>query len=727
MRRRSGQKGDETAIPVESCKNRRVLQERPSPARTVKSCKNRRVLQEPLSSARTVESCKNRRVLQEPSSPAGTVEFCKNRRVLQEPSSPARTVESCKNRRVLSARTVEFCKTRRVLQEPSSSARTVKSVSRFTSRSDGRWRQALSLSGLGIGTIIFPPLIEILVDEYGWRGAALIVAGLVLNGCVFGALLRPLELNKQQQRKPLTDWSERALVKHPAPLYGTQLLSQNSSSLHSPPNTATEALKHDSATGQHLGKEGGSSGNVNADRTRPVAHSHSLTSPHREVAPKDKCFLFRLSHCSEETTRTFRQMIGLFKDVTFLLFAISDLINSLGYHIPFIYLPDMAEQLGISKLNAAFLVSVIGITNITGGVISGWLSDCKCVNRLILRGTAMTFSGIVTSLSIFCFNYEMFVFYAVLYGSSIDDAAIVAHTLEDIKEICEHFEQAATLFGLTISTKKIVTLHQPPLGQTSTSPHIEIYGTPLKLVNNFTYVGSTIASDNTIYMEINNRIRAASGGLWKGVWSQHGIAIATKSKVYKAVVLPTLLYSAETYTLYRRLIRTLSKVHLRHLRQILRISLKDHISNVDVLRQANRRECVIVYCSRECVVIYIRRECVIVYCSRERVVVSCRLECVMLYCRRERTFDIGRTCRSDGIEIEQLTEAYGLLILFEGVAAIVGPPVVGWLYDMTHSYDVPFVITGAVIALSGLYAIPCLQKLRDRRGRRRLEPSGDVN
>lgn len=171
-----------------------------------------------------------------------------------------------------------------------------------------------------------------------------------------------------------------------------------------------------------------------------------------------------------------------------------------------------------------------------------------------------------------------------------DDAAIVAHTLEDIKEICKHFEQAATLFGLTISTKKTVTLHQPPPGQTSTSPHIEIYGTPLKSVNNFTYLGSTIASDNTIDMEINNRIRAASGafgGLWKRVWSQHGIAISTKCKVYKAVVLPTLLYSAETYTLYRRHIRKLSQVHLRHLRQILRISWKDHISNIDVLRQAN--------------------------------------------------------------------------------------------------------------------------------------------
>ena len=57
--------------------------------------------------------------------------------------------------------------------------------------------------------------------------------------------------------------------------------------------------------------------------------------------------------------------------------------------------------------------------------------------------------------------------------------------------------------------------------------------------------------------------------------------------MYKAIVLPTLLYSAETYTLYRRHFRKLSKVHLRHLRQILQISWKDHIPYVKVLRRAN--------------------------------------------------------------------------------------------------------------------------------------------
>ena len=93
------------------------------------------------------------------------------------------------------------------------------------------------------------------------------------------------------------------------------------------------------------------------------------------------------------------------------------------------------------------------------------------------------------------------------------DAAIVPHTLEDINEICKHFEQAATLFGLKISTKKTVKLYQPPSGQISNGPHIEICGTTLKSVNFFTYMGNTIAFDNTIDVDINNRIRAASGSM----------------------------------------------------------------------------------------------------------------------------------------------------------------------------------------------------------------------
>ena len=133
-----------------------------------------------------------------------------------------------------------------------------------------------------------------------------------------------------------------------------------------------------------------------------------------------------------------------------------------------------------------------------------------------------------------------------------DDAAIVAHTLEDIKEICKHFEQAATLFGLTISTKKTVTLHQPPPGQTSTRPHTEIYGTPLKSVNNFTYLGSTIASENTIDMEINNRIRAAS----EAFGSEYGHNMALQSP--QSARCTRRLYCQHYCTQLRRILSTVA-------------------------------------------------------------------------------------------------------------------------------------------------------------------------
>ncbi|XP_042331408.1 monocarboxylate transporter 13-like [Sceloporus undulatus] len=53
---------------------------------------------------------------------------------------------------------------------------------------------ALVFSGSGIASLAFSPFFQFLVDFYGWRGALLIVAGMVFNLVVCGALLRPLHL-----------------------------------------------------------------------------------------------------------------------------------------------------------------------------------------------------------------------------------------------------------------------------------------------------------------------------------------------------------------------------------------------------------------------------------------------------------------------------------------------------------------------------------------------------
>ena len=72
----------------------------------------------------------------------------------------------------------------------------------------------------------------------------------------------------------------------------------------------------------------------------------------------------------------------------------------------------------------------------------------------------------------------------------------------------------------------------------------------------------------------------------RSVYGHNMVLKYPQSAMCTRLVLPTLLYSAETYTTVATLENFL-KVYLRHLRQILRITWKDHIPNVEVLRRAN--------------------------------------------------------------------------------------------------------------------------------------------
>ena len=80
--------------------------------------------------------------------------------------------------------------------------------------------------------------------------------------------------------------------------------------------------------------------------------------------------------------------------------------------------PKHFTQMGTSKSNAAFLISVNHISNSICRVVFSWFSDRECVNRLFLYNMALTFCGIGASLSIFYLNYEMLV---ALFGIFIGE------------------------------------------------------------------------------------------------------------------------------------------------------------------------------------------------------------------------------------------------------------------------------------------------------------------
>ncbi|GFG36188.1 hypothetical protein Cfor_06406 [Coptotermes formosanus] len=68
-----------------------------------------------------------------------------------------------------------------------------------------KWRAlatGIAVCGSGIGTFLMAPLCTVLIKSYGWRGALLIQAGLILNCAVFGTLFRPLEPTKVPVESP---------------------------------------------------------------------------------------------------------------------------------------------------------------------------------------------------------------------------------------------------------------------------------------------------------------------------------------------------------------------------------------------------------------------------------------------------------------------------------------------------------------------------------------------
>uniref|UniRef100_UPI00358FC1A2 monocarboxylate transporter 4-like isoform X3 n=1 Tax=Myxine glutinosa TaxID=7769 RepID=UPI00358FC1A2 len=56
----------------------------------------------------------------------------------------------------------------------------------------------LSAAGSPVFLVIFSPIGEYLVDNYGWRGGFLIIGGFLLHCCLCGALMRPLKQPNQQ-------------------------------------------------------------------------------------------------------------------------------------------------------------------------------------------------------------------------------------------------------------------------------------------------------------------------------------------------------------------------------------------------------------------------------------------------------------------------------------------------------------------------------------------------
>ena len=153
-----------------------------------------------------------------------------------------------------------------------------------------------------------------------------------------------------------------------------------------------------------------------------------------------------------------------------------------------------------------------------------------------------------------------------------DDAALYATTRDAFESAAAGYEKVADDFGLKLSVEK--TKGMIVSNELDVEP-VQVKGGNLCIVDHFQYLGSNISRDGEVTAEIDSRIAKASrafGCLRKPIFQDTNLSIATKRQVYKAVVLSTLLYGAETWTLKALQVRRLNSFHNRCVRTILGVT-----------------------------------------------------------------------------------------------------------------------------------------------------------
>lgn len=255
----------------------------------------------------------------------------------------------------------------------------------------------LATTGSGLGFFVFPPMTTYLLEEFGLRGTCFIMAGIMMQGIVFGALVIN-SANGPTNNRP----SQRGNGEH----YGVASLVRQSSLLLSVTDHSNMYFS-----------------GIQQCMRLSAAHSN-----------KGRCSKFFLL-VKDIAKASFD--VKLLRNAAFMLYLFGTLLRQLVGYIPSMFIVSRALMFGISYESSGFLMSVFGITNIVGRLLFGFLADTPPIRqkRCYLYGATAIGAGAVSLVNfgehlahqmVYCGLYGLL--YGKRLGCTVASNKLVMHT-----------------------------------------------------------------------------------------------------------------------------------------------------------------------------------------------------------------------------------------------------------------------------------------------------------
>ncbi|KAK4025124.1 Monocarboxylate transporter 9 [Daphnia magna] len=330
----------------------------------------------------------------------------------------------------------------------------------------------LCVSGTAVGSMLLPPLLEVLVPAYGFRGSILILGACMLHICLSAALYRPIEIHQAIMESVMG-------MDIPTNLDGVHVGGIDRE-VHVPDGRPV-TINEDDISLVHSNRNNVLSNNF--PHRLSVIHSiedlstnstviYTENIPYPKPKSPDQCLTEKFVQTEPQNSpvkklRRFKLCsitnyidLSLIKNPLFLLMASTVMLMAVGCPHALFYLPSYANSLGLEKSQCSLLLSISAIFDLSGRLGLGYIADLNLFSKSKAYSVSMLTGAIAVLCLPFATTFASFAVIVSFYGFGLGSWFLLIPVL-----LSEHHgtESIGSSYGLVRLFQGVITLVVPPL------------------------------------------------------------------------------------------------------------------------------------------------------------------------------------------------------------------------------------------------------------------------